>query len=247
VGGLLAGVLVFPTLRIAIRDPDRRRRVARSVIGWLFRLFIGLMAGLGGLSWRMSGMRAVAPGQANVIVANHPTLIDVVFLIAHFPYADCVVKGSLWRNPFMSPTLRAADYVSNDSPVQMLEECIRRLKSGHSLILFPEATRGQPDEPLQFRPGAAAVAVRSGRPFLPVLIRCAPPVLGRGQPWWHVPARRPQFQLEVRAPIAVESLAGRSTSLREATSAANAALQRWFEQELGGASRSASGHLRGCR
>ncbi|WP_245395071.1 hypothetical protein [methane-oxidizing endosymbiont of Gigantopelta aegis] len=37
------------------------------------------------------------PGQ--LIVANHPTLIDIVFLISRIPYACCIVKDSLWHNP----------------------------------------------------------------------------------------------------------------------------------------------------
>jgi hypothetical protein len=36
-----------------------------------------------------------------LVLANHPTLIDVVCLISLLPNADCVVKRAVACNPFM--------------------------------------------------------------------------------------------------------------------------------------------------
>jgi hypothetical protein len=42
-----------------------------------------------------------------MIIANHPSLIDVVFLIGLVRQANCVVKQSLWENPFTRGPVRA--------------------------------------------------------------------------------------------------------------------------------------------
>jgi 1-acyl-sn-glycerol-3-phosphate acyltransferase len=54
------------------------------------------------------------------------------------------------------------------------------LKSGRSLVVFPEETRARTDELLPFKSGAALLAVRSGFPLLPVGIAGTRRALPRG-------------------------------------------------------------------
>ncbi|MEX5669565.1 lysophospholipid acyltransferase family protein, partial [Pseudomonas neuropathica] len=75
------------------------------------------------------------PGQ--MIIANHPSLIDVVFLIGLVRHANCVVKQSLWENPFTRDPLRRTEYISNDGSMDMLDAAADALKSGQTLIIFP--------------------------------------------------------------------------------------------------------------
>ena len=232
-GGLVCGLVLFPILRIVVPDRRRRRRIARWLVGALFRAFIRLMSFLGGLRYAIP-YEGDPPGKGGyLIVANHPTLIDVVFLIALFPEADCIVKGSLWSNPFMAVTVRVADYISNQSPIEALDESITRLRDGNSLILFPEGTRSVPGKALDFQLGAAAVAVRSGRPLLPVIISCDPPTLAKGEPWHSIPPRRVEFRMRVLQPIDLAPHIGNYARNRDATQAANAFMLALFQREIG--------------
>ncbi len=233
IGGLICGLVLFPILRVVVPHSTRRRRITRSVVGALFRVFIRLMAFLGGLKYDIS-YAGERPGRGSyLIVANHPTLIDVVFLIALFPRADCIVKASLWRNPFMAVTVRVADYISNRSPIKALDEAITRLRNGNSLILFPEGTRSVPGKALDFQLGAAAVAVRSGRPLLPVIISCDPPTLAKGEPWYAIPPRRVDFSMRVLEPVDLPSHIGSHARNRDATQAANEFMLELFQREIG--------------
>jgi 1-acyl-sn-glycerol-3-phosphate acyltransferase len=135
------------------------------------------------------------PGQ--VIVANHPSLIDVVFLIAFVPDACCVVKNALWRNPFTRGPVTAAGYVSNVPTDRMIESASDTLRQGQSVIIFPEGTRTTPGEALQFHRGAATIAIRAAAVVTPVYISCHPTTLSKGSPWYRVPYKRACFQLKV--------------------------------------------------
>jgi len=107
------------------------------------RGFVGLMRGLGVLDYRLHDCeRLQRPGL--LVLANHPTLIDVVFLLALIPHADCVVKGRLARNPFTRGPIRAAGYITNEEPQGVLEAAGASLARGNALILFPEGTRSVP-------------------------------------------------------------------------------------------------------
>ncbi|MFC4160456.1 lysophospholipid acyltransferase family protein [Chitinimonas lacunae] len=202
-GGLLLRLVYFPLLQWLVRQPARRATLSRRAVHRAFRLFIELMRVLGILRYRIEGVeRLQRPGL--LILANHPTLIDVVFLISLVSNADCVVKASLARNPFTRGPVRATGYICNDSGVGLVEDCIASVRAGSNLIIFPEGTRSVPGQPLRLQRGAANIAVRGQLPITPVRIRCEPPSLTKGLPWWQVPPRRMQFTIVVEDDIAIE-------------------------------------------
>jgi 1-acyl-sn-glycerol-3-phosphate acyltransferase len=202
IGGLLLRVLVFPLLTLIVRERTLRVTVARTIIRWTFRSFVGLMRALGVLRYEIIGLEKLERGGL-LILANHPTLIDTVFLMAFVRRADCIVKSHLWNNPFTSGPVRAAGYISNEGGSELVEECIASLRAGNNLIIFPEGTRTPACGAITLKRGAANIAIRGARAVTPVLIRCQPPTLGKGEKWWRVPARHAQFRIEVRDDIDV--------------------------------------------
>ncbi|MBL8508317.1 MAG: 1-acyl-sn-glycerol-3-phosphate acyltransferase, partial [Chitinimonas sp.] len=139
-GGLLLRLVYFPLLQLIVRERARQTRLARLSIHHTFRLFIELMRVLGILRYEIVGAeRLRRPGL--LILANHPTLIDVVFLISLVPNADCVVKAALARNPFTRGPVRATGYICNDSGAGLVEDCVASVHAGNNLIIFPEGTR----------------------------------------------------------------------------------------------------------
>lgn len=216
IGGLLLRVIVFPLLALCVRAPEARRRAARATIRASFRAFVGIMRGLGVLRYEVRGLDKLER-RGQLILANHPTLIDTVFLIAFVPNADCIVKGALCNNPFTRGPVRAAGYICNDRGPALIDDCIASLRSGGNLIIFPEGTRTPRDGTPELKRGAANVAVRGARPITPVLIRCEPPTLGKGDKWWHVPPRQAHFRIEVGDDIGVDSY--RSGAMSEVVAA----------------------------
>lgn len=202
VGGLLLRLAVFPMLHLLVRREQRRVALARTVIRLAFRAYVDLMRALGVLRYELCGMDRLQRGGL-LILANHPTLIDTVFLMAFVKDADCIVKSALWDNPFTGGPVRAAGYVNNDGAVDMVGACIASLRRGNNLIVFPEGTRTPADGSISLKRGAANIAVRGGRDITPVLIRCEPPTLGKGGKWWQVPPRRVRFTIEVQDDLAV--------------------------------------------
>ncbi len=194
--GLLLGLAVLPLLRLLLRSPQARRRRSAQLVSLAFRCFIRFMRGVGVMTYELRGRERLGrPGQ--LIVANHPSLVDVVFLIGFTPFAGCVVKAAMWRNPFTRGVATAAGYVRNFPTDAMIEGAAAALREGQSLIMFPEGTRTTPGRPLDFQRGAASVAVRAARILTPVYISVEPLTLTRGQPWYRIPPQRPHFSLIV--------------------------------------------------
>ncbi|MDT6961921.1 MULTISPECIES: lysophospholipid acyltransferase family protein [unclassified Cupriavidus] len=202
VGGLLLRVLVFPVLAILPWSTQTRQRACRGLIHHAFRLFVWLMHTVGVIRHEVRHAERLRR-QGLLIVANHPSLIDVVFLMSLTPRPDCVVKSALVRNPFTRGPVLATGWVRNDAGAAMVDDCIASLRAGNNLIIFPEGTRTRPGQALQLLRGAANVAVRGGFALTPVVIRCHPPTLTKGEKWYHVPVRRPRFVIDVHPDVAV--------------------------------------------
>lgn len=231
--GILLGLVVLPLTFIFIRDPFKRKKLARATIGFAFRWFSRLIKSLRVLDYRFSGIEHLTPASNRIIIANHPSLIDVVFLLSIFPMVDCVVKKAIIHNPFMRGVARPADYISNDDTGSFLEDSINRLKSGANLLLFPEGTRSVPHQPLAFKMGAASIAVRAGSEILPVVIKCTQTgYLSRHKPWYWIPAQKPFYDIQIQAPISQDALIGEAHSQRDATHKLNDALVAYFTEQL---------------
>ncbi len=199
VSGLVFGFVVTPAMRLRHRDPAARGRALRRALRTAMRINLGLMRALRVLDWRTEGTVPDVPGA--MIVANHPSLIDAVILLAVVPDALCIAKQALADNPFIGRAVRALGYPVNANPRAMVAQCVGLLRAGHTLVVFPEGTRtpaGRPLGPLQR--GAAHIAVRSGCPVHPATIRVSEPTLSKGAPWWRVPDRRPSFVVRFHAP-----------------------------------------------
>lgn len=211
IGGLLLWFVVFPLLSLLVRDRLRQSALARRMIHHLFRIFVGLMQGLGVLTYEVHGLDKLQRAGL-LILANHPSLVDVVFLIALTPRADCVVKAALQHNPFTRAAVRTAGYIHNETGPAMVGDCIATLQRGNHLIIFPEGTRTVVGQALQLQRGAANVAVRGGVDVTPVVIRCQPSTLTKGEPWWHIPARRPHFVFRIQDDLSVAAVTHGCTS-----------------------------------
>jgi 1-acyl-sn-glycerol-3-phosphate acyltransferase len=206
IGAIVLGVVVFPLLTVGAGRPRRELRVQRA-IHLAFRTFVWVMRILGLIRVTWRGLERLREPGARLIVANHPTLIDVVLLIALLPQADCVVKEAAWRNRAMRRVVRAAGYVRNDAGPQVTGACAERLRAGRRLLLFPEGTRSPRAELGMFHRGAARIALASGCGIVPVVIRCEPPTLGKGEPWFQVPDRTAHLTLDVQPALSPEDYA----------------------------------------
>jgi 1-acyl-sn-glycerol-3-phosphate acyltransferase len=231
-GGAFLAAVVFPVVRWRSRDAETAELRAQYLVHLTFRAFARFMVALGLIEVEVRGADWLFEPGGRVVVANHPTLIDVVILGSLVPQLDCVVKKDAWSNPFMRGVVKATGYVANDLGEEVLELSAARLARGRSLLLFPEGTRSPKGGLGPFRRGAAHVALRSGRPIVPVVIRCDPPGLMRGQRWYDVPEHSMRLRLDVGDPIEAGPSRGPEEPRGAAARRLTAALRDFYEKRL---------------
>jgi 1-acyl-sn-glycerol-3-phosphate acyltransferase len=203
-GGVLAATLL-PLLALL---PGHRRERVQLIIHTTFRFYLKLLRLLGLFRLEVEGTQHLDLSVGRLIIANHPSLLDVVVLMALIPRTQCIVKHQLWEHRLLGPLMRQAGYISNNlAPDALVAACRAALRTGNSLIIFPEGTRSQPGCPLRLQRGFAHLAAMTGAHIQPVFISCDPPTLVKGEPWWHIPVRRPVFRLVVDECLDVQAFA----------------------------------------
>lgn len=205
-GGLLLGFVALPLLG-AFVDEARAQRRCREAIHLGFRLFMGWVAFVGLLRCEVQGASRLRNAQGTLVVANHPSLIDVIVLVSHLPNAYCVVKEAVWRNPFYGRVVRAAGYIPSIHADYVVERAAALMRAREVVVLFPEGTRTPPGEQPVVRRGAALVLLRAGAPALPVRLDVQPVALTRGHSLFRFPGQRLLFSVIVGEALWPESFA----------------------------------------
>ncbi len=195
-GSLILGVIVFPVLYL-FKPLITLKESARYVIHKSFQTFIWMMKSMGVLDYKVEGDINRLNQSGTLILANHPTLLDVVFIISFMPNVNCVVKQGLWRNPLTRAVVHSAGYIRNDTPKALINHCVDNLNEGESLIIFPEGTRGRQGKLGKFKRGAAQIAVRSQANIVPIIISCHPNTLSKQEKWYQIPVTKPLFCFKI--------------------------------------------------
>jgi 1-acyl-sn-glycerol-3-phosphate acyltransferase len=213
----LAALLLYPLLPRAAG-----RRVGRAMIAIGYGLFWRIARLSGMLRLQADVLDTLRDEAGLIVVANHPSMLDAVMLVAHLPRSACIMKSSLARNPFIGPGARLARYIRNDSAYGMVQTAVRDLREGGQLVMFPEGTRTTSPPVNAFHSSFALIAKRSQAPIQTVLIDTDSPYLGKGWPLWRLPPLPIRFSVRM----------GRRYAPSPDHDALRAEIQRYFAAEL---------------
>ena len=115
----------FALLLNPLLPEARAKRVGRGAIRGAFRLYLRLLSLLCACRFDLRELQALGRrGEPLVVVANHPSLLDAVILVACLPNAVCVMKARLMHNVLLGAGARMARYIVNDAPLPMIRGAI---------------------------------------------------------------------------------------------------------------------------
>ncbi|MDD9945616.1 MAG: lysophospholipid acyltransferase family protein [Myxococcales bacterium] len=159
-----------------------------------------------------SGMRE---GQGYVVVSNHLSHLDIVVLFMTLPVVPgFVAKQELKKVPFLSQALDLGGHVlidrqDRDRARESLAEAAGQIRSGRTVLVFPEGTRGGSNTIGVFKTGAFHLAKEAGVPLVPVGISGSRDVMPR-EGWLIHPGR---IHVHIGEPIEAETVT--TTPLRQ--------------------------------
>ena len=166
---LILAILLFPIIHIITGFNERRFKIfVRKFNHQYFKIFVKIAELLGAIQLTVENKDSLKDLRSKVVIANHPSLFDVVILFSLIPNANCIVKGELIQNKFISLIIRNL-YIPNNIPFEdQLEMAKASMDEGNNLIIFPEGTRSKPGEPWEFKKGAARFALYAQSDVVPI-------------------------------------------------------------------------------
>lgn len=171
--------------------------VGRSAIAYGYRFYWAIARVSGMLYLDSRALDALRDEPGIIIVANHPSLLDALMLVARLPRSACIMKAELMRNVFLGAGARLARYIRNDSPKGLVRLAVADLRRGGQLVVFPEGTRTTRWPVNTFRSGVPLIAKRANAPIQTVFIDTASPYLGKGWPLWKLPPLPIRFSVRL--------------------------------------------------
>lgn len=230
IGGALLTILLVPVL-VLTRDCALRRRYGKKLLRKAFQSFLWGMQFLGVMDLKIQYADRLKLG-GHLVLANHPSLIDAVILVALIDNPNGIIKSSLFDNPSMYGLAKVAGLMRNVEGPELIRKSIESISAGDNLIIFPEGTRTKVLGQVAFKPGAAYIAIKGGFNITPVLIVTSEPVLRKDHSWYKVPLRKPVFTVSVMEEIEVASRFKTDDDSILASEELTEFLEEYFSHEL---------------
>ncbi len=183
-GSLVLAFLVFPLLKIFIHPKDRFKIAAQRFVSATFRFFMSMLK-----ASRISYMTTDAEDQlknlrSKVVIANHPSMLDTVVLVALIPNTT-VIAGEKYSRGVFGGVIKACYIINSLDFDELCRRCRESLDLGSNVLIFPEGTRTPRHGHNSFKKGAARIARAAGVNILPVYIAGSDKFgLGKNNPFW---------------------------------------------------------------
>ena len=126
-----------------------------------------------GVRYEVQGREKV-PAEPFVLLSNHQSPWETLFLYYEFRPLCAVLKRELFRIPFFGWALWMLRPIAIDRSKRrnardsLLSQGKQQLSNGISILVFPEGTRGEPGQDRKYYTGGAELAIAAEARILPV-------------------------------------------------------------------------------
>jgi 1-acyl-sn-glycerol-3-phosphate acyltransferase len=164
-----------------------RERFFQRLVHRDFAVFVRFLAFARVAPIRYEGFERWPARSGLVVVANHPGLLDIGWMLARLPEAICIYKPDVANSPFYGATARCAGYLSSSHARLLLRTAAAKIAAGQTLLVFPEGTRTRTGALNPLKPGFVVMARMAQAPIQLVRINCDSDLLTKARAWWRVP------------------------------------------------------------
>ena len=217
-------------------NPSLRDISSLRIVQWAFKVVIWLS----GVKLTVIGEENIPKDTAVLFIGNHRSYFDIVLT-----YARCrgltgyVAKKEMLKIPLLSRWMKFLHCLFLDRSdvregLKTILSAIDKVKSGISIMIFPEGTRNKNESELDLLPfheGSFKIATKSGCPIIPVSInnssalfedhlpyvKKAPVIIEYGKPIYvkELPKEQQKFVGRYVQDIIVETLKKNKSALTE--------------------------------
>jgi 1-acyl-sn-glycerol-3-phosphate acyltransferase len=164
---------IFGILAILASFVDLKGRLPHKVAGIWARSILAASP----IEVTVTGLSNIDPAKSYVYMSNHQSNYDIPVLLGHLPVQfRWLAKIELFRIPLFGYAMKRAGYIcidrsNRESAFESLKKAAGIIRGGASVMIFPEGTRSRDGNIGSFKKGGFVLAIESGVPIVPVIIR----------------------------------------------------------------------------
>lgn len=150
-----------------------------KILSWFCYIFLKPIVNLIWIK-KVEGLENI-PKQNFILTSNHQSHLDQVIngylcVPRRFTYLGQIDKYTGFEGFLRNFLYKIAGVIpihryDEESKKRALKECVKRLKKGEILIMYPEGTRTKDGKLQEFKIGVAKIHLKSEAPILPVAIK----------------------------------------------------------------------------
>lgn len=128
-----------------------------------------------GIDLDVKGLENI-PQETCVFIGNHSSILDIpILLYATKRNLGFIAKKEILKTPIIGYWLKNSKCVPIDrenarAAIESINEAIKNIQDGNSMVIFPEGTRNKEGKVGKFKKGSLRIATKSKAPIVPVSI-----------------------------------------------------------------------------
>lgn len=177
----------LPTLKkVEAMTEDSQKLEKEKIVDEIVKRWSGKLLDLAGVSVTVTGEENIPKDRNVLFVGNHQSNFDIPILLRYIDGSKgFIAKQELEKMPIIHRWMKVINCVFLDrdnvrKSAIAINQGIKNLKAGMSMVVFPEGTRSKDGKPLEFKQGALKLATKSGVPVVPVTIKGSVDIMSSG-------------------------------------------------------------------
>lgn len=148
-----------------------------NVVHLVARLWARCILWMSFIPVKIRGLENIDAGRSCIFMSNHQSNFDIPVLLSKLPVQfRWLAKAELFKIPIFGRGMRGAGYISIDrsnrkSAFRSLSRAAESIRTGTSVLIFPEGTRSSDGTLQPFKKGGFMLAVDAGVPVVPIIVR----------------------------------------------------------------------------
>jgi 1-acyl-sn-glycerol-3-phosphate acyltransferase len=153
-------------------------KYARIWSGWILKSL--------GIPLEVVSRERLEPGRTYVLMSNHQSVFDIFALFRGVDHPlRMVAKRVLFWIPVLGWSMWMCGFIpidrsNRERAIKSLDRAARKIRSGVSVLVFPEGTRSRDGTLQPFKKGGFMLALKAGVPVVPVVVLGTDEIMEKG-------------------------------------------------------------------
>ncbi len=160
IGAIFLNFIIFPMANFFLKD-NQLLYFYSDIIHNTWKWFVRILIFFKIIKLNITDLDNIKQIKQKIIVATHPSFIDILILIALIPRTTCIVKYSLSKNPILFNLVNSIFIMEDESLEKLKEHTKKMIDNGFNVVIFPMGIRHRRNEFPKIKKGAATIAMNA--------------------------------------------------------------------------------------